>query len=150
MKYSKELHDQLREFVSNESENCVGWVADNKVAALLDEIDSLNAEVDAEQKAHDVIARICFAHGVDTNDGSSVSAVKNLAALVDRLHAERRWIPVSQPPENEQDVLLYLHSGYVRIGAIDEDGEWFDIFCEPLIKVTHWQPLPPAPESEGE
>ena len=69
---------------------------------------------------------------------------------IDRLNAERRWIPVSQPPENEQDVLLYLHSGYVRIGAIDEDGEWFDIFCEPLIKVTHWQPLPPAPESEGE
>ena len=60
-------------------------------AYRLDLIAARDAEwqtrVDAEQRAHEEIARICFNAEAPTGDGTSVSAVRNLAARVDKLAA---------------------------------------------------------------
>ena len=75
-----------------------------------------------------------------------------LIAEIDRLRAERRWVPVGQrlPKESAnflaviiaEDALetpLVLHLWY------DGDGRWYDLRGDEE-KVTHWQPLPPPPE----
>ena len=70
---------------------------------------------------------------------------------IDRLNAERRWIPVSQLPTEKQRVIILLKSGDVS-NTVFEDG-WFawdeGIPYRPGA-VKGWMPLPPAPESEGE
>ena len=70
---------------------------------------------------------------------------------IDRLNAERRWIPLNQLPAEKQRVIILLKSGDVS-NTVFEDG-WFawdeGIPYRPGA-VKGWLPLPPAPESEGE
>ena len=69
---------------------------------------------------------------------------------IERLQAERRWTPVSEPPKK---------NGYFWCSIVDDAGckwadkrlfsvenGWFTIGEQ----VTHWMPLPSIPESEDE
>lgn len=51
-----------------------GWEHSRK--GWQNEIAQLRASLFAEQKAHDAIAKMCFAAGMEAGDGTSVSAVK--------------------------------------------------------------------------
>lgn len=62
-----------------------------------DEIDALRSRLSAEEAAHSTIASICFAEGAESADGTSIAAVRSLAALV------RLSVPAS--PEAEMPVL---------------------------------------------
>jgi hypothetical protein len=68
----------------------------------------LEAELAAEQQAHDQIAKICFAAGVETGDGTSVDAVKRLAA------------ELQQAQEREAEIMLTLASVERAAAAIQE------------------------------
>ena len=57
-------------------------------AALLSEITEIQSSLEDEQKAHDDIATICFRAGAEADDGTSISAVKNLAKMVTQLQQE--------------------------------------------------------------
>ena len=58
------------------------------------------------------------------------------------------WIPVSQLPKDESDVLLYGEGKGIII-AYYSDGVWYDHQHNHLRNRTHWIPLPKLPK-EGE
>lgn len=103
MKYSKELHDDLR------TQPYASWDQEfnqEMFTALLDEID--------------------------------------------RLNASRRWIPVSERlPEMWTTILIRCSDNYMTTSQLMSDPKNGNIIFS-LKDVTHWMPLPPAPESEGE
>lgn len=78
--------------------------------------------------------------------------IAQLEAELARLNAERRWIPVSEklPEIGFAGLCQVAGNGYViaRYAPYDSKEGWTSDeigYCE----VTHYSPLPPAPESEG-
>lgn len=49
-----------------------------------------------EQNAHDSIASICFKVGAESSNGTSVSAVKSLAAMVEELKLDKKRLDYLQ------------------------------------------------------
>lgn len=88
----------------------------------------------------------------------SLATVEETQALldeIDRLNAERRWIPVSERlPENKQDVFVLNKYGDCKARTYLDDGDirWWlhsdDNYCDELEYATHWMPLPPPPPEE--
>lgn len=71
--------------------------------------------------------------------------IKWLEELKARREADR-WIPVSErKPDKEGKCIVFTNYGDVTMDSF-VDG----IFVCNLGNVTHWKPLPKAPESEGE
>lgn len=72
--------------------------------------------------------------------GKLVLEAHNLRAELERLRAERRWIPVEERlPEHDGD---YLTAGQGRT-SVCEFQAGYNFFGMP---VTHWMPLPPLPD----
>lgn len=65
-----------------------------------------------------------------------------LEELAERREADR-WIPVSEPPKKEGKCFVFTDYGDVTMDSYI-DG----MFVCNLGNVTHWRPLPKAPESE--
>ena len=68
----------------------------------------------------------------------------------------RRWIPVTERlPEIHTDVLVVDKAHDMAVGSLEKlwDGEvWvcpFSAVDDEHCRITHWMPLPQAPESEG-
>lgn len=67
----------------------------------------------------------------------------NTRTEVERLRAERRWIPVEeQLPETEEEVATLWYNGFHSVARLYK-GRWSS-----GARVTHWMPLPPLPEKE--
>ena len=77
-----------------------------------------------------------------------------LNARIAELEAERRWIPVSERLpllRNSKAVLVYTKSGETYSGLYLGNNEWTGLLHDFREgEVTHWMPLPSAPESEDE
>lgn len=58
------------------------------------------------------------------------------------------WVAVSERlPNVTQEVIVFSSFEGVCAGVLDSYGEWFAPCSEyKLTRVTHWMPLPPAPE----
>jgi hypothetical protein len=67
---------------------------------------------------------------------------------IERLRAERRWIPVSErlPAEESQCIVWHKRSGECRI-AFRYEGNWYEGSILITANVTHWMPLPEPPAS---
>ena len=79
-------------------------------------------------------------------------------ARIAELEAAQRWIPVSERlPEDGETVFVIIHDGFERFENGNEvarltylgNGNWWSWESERYV-VTHWMPLPSAPESEDE
>lgn len=68
-----------------------------------------------------------------------------------------RWIPVSERLPDAHDMVLAAglspgtHEPWSGGDyAVDEDGKWYEVGSRvedcSLLEITHWMPLPPAPE----
>lgn len=73
------------------------------------------------------------------------------AAKIIERHAEGRWIPVTPetlPPHNYHVIIIEVEYGkqYVLTGFYDHARWYSDRHVSGIPKVTHWQPLPDAPE----
>ena len=88
------------------------------------------------------------------------AAIDNLAAEVERLRVERRWIPVEERLPKKDGYYLTYRPGCapedrtVSLYFFATEGTWEGSYfvasglnC-PTLKVTHWQPLPAPPEKE--
>lgn len=94
--------------------------------------------------------------GVDTWPSCDVNKVgMDAADLIERLTAEnaalrekQRWISVTEKtPEYDMPQLALNADGDALI-ANYAYGEWFDTWGQD-VEVTHWMPLPGAPEEGG-
>ena len=126
MKYSKELHDKLRNRTGLHIFNHQIGLDSEDIDTLLDEIERLKNENKQYQNIFDL-----------------------QKATIERLQAERRWIPVSErlPEIGFTGLCQVAGNGYViaRYAPYDSEGGWTSDeigYCF----VTHWMPLPPPPE----
>ena len=77
-----------------------------------------------------------------------LNLVENLTAENASLREHNRWIPVTEKtPEYDMPQLVLNADGDALI-ANYAYGEWFDTWGQD-VEVTHWMPLPEAPE-EGD
>ena len=81
----------------------------------------------------------------------AVREIKRLRKRIAELEQERRWIPVSTPPENNDDYLTLttdeFGDSYQEVAQYI-DGFFFDQFDD-KIDPTYWQSLPQPPK-DGE
>lgn len=127
MKYSKELHDKLRNRTGLHIFNHQIGLDSEDIDTLLDEIERLKNENKQYQNIFDL-----------------------QKATIERLQAERRWIPVSERlPEYMERVLFYgsgemtVHIGYYVPELPQwtaEDGGFYH--GKNISLITHWMPLP--------
>ncbi|HCB3718331.1 TPA: DUF551 domain-containing protein [Klebsiella aerogenes] len=95
--------------------------------------------------AHDEIERLLAAAPQDTPALDSVQSVVTVSDT---------WIPVSERmPEDEQEVLTINRMGHRFVSFFDKhSGLFFDrldapsVCCIEHVLVTHWMPLPAAPQ----
>ena len=101
--------------------------------------------------------------GVDTWPSCDVNKVgMDAADLIERLTAENaelrekpRWIPVAERlPERDVQVLGWYKDNpfsQYRPGVVAWNGNgWVFVYAHRYVtNVTHWMPLPEAPEEEG-
>jgi hypothetical protein len=71
-----------------------------------------------------------------------------LTTEVQRLRAERRWIPVEERLPDEDVPVLCIDSRGVQMVAWSGWGEWYGPEIE--ADITHWMPLPPLQDQFGE
>ena len=128
MKYSKELHDKLRNRTGLHIFNHQIGLDSEDIDTLLDEIERLKNENKQYQNIFDL-----------------------QKATIERLQAERRWIPVSErlPEIGFTGLCQVAGNGYViaRYAPYDSEGGWTSDeigYCF----VTHWMPLPEPPEGD--
>ncbi len=116
------------------------------------EVDGLRAELDAAKEAYITLQSHADKHAAALN------------ARIAELEAARRWVPVGERlPEDEGyfqvivegNYIADCHCFYVKTpfsGAGRHfDAGWYPIGTNSKINnVTHWQPLPAAPEAANE
>ena len=77
--------------------------------------------------------------------------VPDVLALIDEaptIEAQvPEWIPVEERlPETADDVLVCVTSGFMFVGYYDGLGSSWELYEQSRESVTHWMPLPSAPE----
>jgi len=139
MKYSKELHDKLRNRTGLHIFNHQIGLDSEDIDALLDEIERLKNENKQYQSIFDL-----------------------QKATIELLQVERRWIPVSERlPEYGEPSLTIYHTknatSQITIRCLVEDRDdelrviWYDIENGLWVNennITHWMPLPEPPEEK--
>lgn len=82
------------------------------------------------------------------HDTPALNSLQSVDSVADR------WIPVSERmPEDEQEVLTINKMGHRFVSFFDKhSGLFFDrldapaAYCIERVLVTHWMPLPAAPQ----
>ena len=83
------------------------------------------------------------------SEGGTGDEIAKLRSEITRLREERRWVPVGERlPLNSRAVIANVPSAYGPQEASFRDGKWYDGFGVTRHPVTHWQPLPPGPETK--
>ena len=96
---------------------------------------------------------------IDLLTGHSIDTQQDVEYVADHLIANgvtvQEWISVKErlPQEKVNCIVHYKHAycdndDYWAIGMCFYDGEKFR--ADPAYKVTHWMPLPPAPEVKND
>lgn len=65
-----------------------------------------------------------------------------LKSRVAELEAAARWIPMSSPPPDREEVLMYNPTSEYVSMVVMEDAAWI------LTRYSHWMPKPQPPEAE--
>ena len=105
----------------------------------------------------DIVQRLrVWGDGYSGNNPNCEADCDAAANEIERLRAERRWIPVEEQwPKHGSDVLVAYKAGeYLLLGVGEFDGTTVNDegVTVPYFKgihgfeVTHWMPLPEPPE----
>ena len=89
-----------------------------------------------------------------TDDNWLADMVELACDEIARLREERRWVPVGERlPDDLRRVMVMAPGLYGAQVAWLLNGKWHDGIGYPDdamdCRVTHWMPLPPRPEGDG-
>ena len=109
--------------------------------------------IDKDALKKDILALPnCYNGFSDTFDKACIIGVIDEQPTIE----ERKWIPCSEPPENEKNVFIaHGTKGFMTccIGHYDRDsGLWYEDrnwFARPIFDGAFWCEMPPMPEAEG-
>ena len=109
----------------------------------------------SERKTDDatlIAALRIIARDIQSGDGCANACLLEVAARLETLVDERRWVSVSErlPPDNVAVLCWVDGCGAEMVWR--EKGQWFLSFAGYPISdstYTHWMPLPPGPEAAG-
>ena len=79
--------------------------------------------------------------------------IKRIMQENEELKARMRWIPVSErPPEDNQIVICYafVFDNIAVARYCEREGSFYEYWRGGELTVTHWQPLPGKPEVKNE
>lgn len=121
-----------------------GWTCNDKANAALMMLDRIETADPVDDDRIDGIKRIVCELAAAPHDTPALNSVQSVDSVADR------WIPVSErmPDENaEQQVLACFKGGDISTLYYFE-GRWDDAYGIVPIRqdVTHWMPLPAAPQ----
>ena len=126
-----------------------GWTRNDKANAALMMLDRIETVDPVDDDRIDGIKRIVRELAAAPHDTPALNSVQSVDSVADR------WIPVSERMPNDKDFVWCW--GYVS-GWTESDGfeayydatrnKWWTIDDETVRKVTHWMPLPAAPQQE--
>lgn len=104
--------------------------------ALMDNIESWYNHIGETMNPWDVLIR------------NVLSSVMDYINEEDTVEAQvPRWIPVTERlPETADDVLVCVTRGFMFVGYFDGIGRGWELYEQSRESVTHWMPLPSAPE----
>lgn len=141
---------------TTEQETMPGWVRSHKESGLVEDAPTRQEAVDVTQEMWKQIQQAaCESPWIKAcPDYTMNDWVADLCKFLRQGHPEREgWIPCSERmPERYRHVLVCCDDGTVPRALMQHDGErWLINHSDRVYghKVTHWQPLPTAPSSEG-
>ncbi|CAM8131669.1 DUF551 domain-containing protein [Klebsiella quasipneumoniae subsp. similipneumoniae] len=125
-----------------------GWTCNDKANAALMMLDRIETVDPVDDDRIDGIKRIVRELAAAPHDTPALNSVQNVVTV------PGKWIPVSeQMPEDEQEVLTINKMGHRFVSFFDKhSGLFFDRLdapaacCIERVLVTHWMPLPAAPQ----
>ncbi|HBT0597429.1 DUF551 domain-containing protein [Klebsiella pneumoniae] len=125
-----------------------GWTCNDKANAALMMLDRIETVDPVDDDRIDGIKRIVRELAAAPHDTPALNSIQSVDTVADR------WIPVSERmPEDEQEVLTINRMGHRFVSFFDKHS-WlfFDRLDAPAacciehVLVTHWMPLPAAPQ----
>lgn len=126
---------------------------DHQIRELVNQLRDIAIEYHGTQQLRERIARVLRAAMLQAEPVTTANKLGNSPVIPDT------WIPVSERmPEDEQEVLTINKMGHRFVSFFDKhSGLFFDrpdapaACCIEHVLVTHWMPLPSAPqEVKGE
>lgn len=130
-----------------------GWTGNEKANAALMMLDRIETVDPVDDDRIDGIKRIVRELAAAPHDTPALNSVQSVVTV------PGKWIPVSERmPDDEQEVLTINKMGHRFVSFFDKhSGLFFDRLDAPAacciehVLVTHWMPLPAAPqEVKGE
>lgn len=130
-----------------------GWTCNDKANAALMMLDRIETADPVDDDRIDGIKRIVRELAAAPHDTPALNSVQSVVTV------PGKWIPViERMPEDEQEVLTINKMGHRFVSFFDKhSGLFFDgldapaACCIEHVLVTHWMPLPAAPqEVKGE
>lgn len=104
--------------------------SETMLGATADRLEALEQELIDERYRHDRLQDFCVEQGAELSE----------------IKARQRWIPVAEPPKEDERVFAFCHEQvfvayyHPRLGFIsDETGHR-------LYDISHWKPLPEPPK----
>ena len=85
----------------------------------------------------------------DAGDGVIAACLSEVATRLAELVEERRWVPVGERLPDRMQTVWVLSILGAHTASLDSFGQWLDDDENPANKITHWMPLPPGPEGDG-
>ncbi|MCJ8559149.1 DUF551 domain-containing protein [Klebsiella quasipneumoniae] len=125
-----------------------GWTCNDKANAALMMLDRIETVDPVDDDRIDGIKRIVRELAAAPHDTPALNSVQSVVTV------PGKWIPVSeQMPEDQQEVLTINKMGHRFVSFFDKhSGLFFDRLDAPAacciehVLVTHWMPLPAAPQ----
>ncbi|HEL4638952.1 TPA: DUF551 domain-containing protein [Klebsiella pneumoniae] len=125
-----------------------GWTCNDKANAALMMLDRIETVDPVDDDRIDGIKRIVRELAAAPHDTPALNSLQSVDSVTGG------WIPVSERmPEDEQEVLTINRMGHRFVSFFDKhSGLFFDRLDAPAacciehVLVTHWMPLPEAPQ----
>ena len=81
------------------------------------------------------------------NEAAIFDEMSALRAEIAKLREERRWISVGEKLPKPGETVLMLMDDRDPVSGWYENGHFHNAYDTPYV--THWMPLPPGPEGDG-